>query len=284
MKDFRDKVAVITGGASGLGLAMARRFADEGMKLVLADIEEESLRKVETDFRKAGVPVIGIWTDVSRAQDIERLAEKTLASFGAVHLLCNNAGVAPSGRVWEHTVADWEWVLGVNVWGVVHGVRTFLPIMLRQDVECHVVNTASVAGLLSVPNMGLYCVSKHAVVTLSECLHHDLAQRDAKVSVSLLCPAYVPTGIIDSERNRPAMLRNPPRTKTSEELAQEEQMRHAVQSGRITAEQVAEMVFDAVQGERFYILTHPKIKGSIQTRMEDILHDRQPTDASKPTR
>jgi NADP-dependent 3-hydroxy acid dehydrogenase YdfG len=145
MKDFRDKVAVITGGASGLGLAMARRFAAEGMKLVLADIEEESLRKVETDFRKAGVPVIGIWTDVSRAQDIERLAEKTLASFGAVHLLCNNAGVAPSGRVWEHTVADWEWVLGVNVWGVVHGVRTFLPIMLRQDVECHVVNTASVA-------------------------------------------------------------------------------------------------------------------------------------------
>ena len=282
MKDFRDKVAVITGGASGLGLAMARRFAAEGMKLVLADVEEESLRKVETDFRKSGVPVIGIWTDVSRAQDIERLAEKTLATFGAVHVLCNNAGVAPGGRVWEHTVADWEWVMGVNVWGVIHGVRTFLPIMLRQDVECHVVNTASVAGLLSVPNMGLYCVSKHAVVTLSECLYHDLAERNAKVSVSLLCPAYVPTGISDSERNRPAALRNPPRTKTADEQAQEEQMRHAVQSGRITAEQVAEKVFEGVRDNRFYILTHPKIKSSIQMRMEDILLDRQPTDASKP--
>jgi short-subunit dehydrogenase len=156
--------------------------------------------------------------------------------------------------------------------------------MLRQDVECHVVNTASVAGLLSVPNMGLYCVSKHAVVTLSECLYHDLAQRDAKVSVSVLCPAYVPTGIIDSERNRPAMLRNPPRTKTTEELAQEEQVRHAVQSGRISAEQVAGMVFDAVHEDRFYILTHPKIKATIQTRMDDILQGRQPTDASKPAR
>ncbi len=282
MKDFRDKVAVITGGASGLGLAMARRFAAEGMKLVLADVEEESLRRVETEFRKAGVPVIGIWTDVSRAQDIERLAEKTLATFGAVHLLCNNAGVAPGGVVWENTVADWEWVLGVNVWGVIHGVRTFLPIMLRQDAECHVVNTASVAGLLSVPNMGIYCVSKHAVVTLTECLYQDLAQRQAKVGVSLLCPAYVPTGIIDSERNRPAILRNPPKSKTPDEVAREEQMRHAVQSGKISAEQVAEMVFSAVQDGRFYILTHPKIKGAIRERVEDILLDRAPTDTSRP--
>ena len=215
MKDFKDKVAVITGGASGLGLAMARRFAAEGMKLVLADIEEEALRKVETEFRKAGTPVIGIRTDVSRAQDMERLAEKTLATFGGVHLLCNNAGVGPGGVLWENTVADWEWVLGVNVWGVIHGVRVFLPIMLRQDAESHVVNTASVAGLLSVPNMGIYCVSKHAVVTLTECLYHDVAQRSSRVGVSLLCPAYVPTGIIDSERNRPALLRNAQRAKTA---------------------------------------------------------------------
>ncbi len=282
MKDFKDKVAVVTGGASGLGLAMARRLAAEGMKLVLADVEEEALRRAELELRKAGVPVIGIWTDVSRSQDIERLAEKTLATFGAVHMLCNNAGVAPNGAVWENTVADWEWVLGVNVWGVIHGVRTFLPIMLRQDTECHVVNTASVAGLLSVPNMGIYCVSKHAVVTLSECLHHDLAQRRAKIGVSVLCPAYVPTGIVDSERNRPALLRNPPRTKTPEELAREEQMRHAVLSGRVSAEQVADKVFEAVREDRFYILTHPKIKAAIQTRMEDILLERAPTDTSKP--
>jgi len=282
MKDFRDKVAVITGAASGLGLAMAKRFAAEGMKLVLADIEEDPLRRVEQDFLKAKVPVIGIRTDVSRAQDIERLAEKALAAFGGVHLLCNNAGVAPGGAVWESTLADWEWVLGVNVWGVIHGVRTFLPIMLRQDSECHVVNTASVAGLLSVPNMGSYCVSKHAVVTLSECLFHDLQQREANIGVSLLCPAYVPTGISDSERNRPAMLRNAQRSKTPEELAHEEALRHAVASGRISADQVAQAVFEAVQSNRFYVLTHPRIKDAIQTRMEDILLERQPTDTSKP--
>jgi NAD(P)-dependent dehydrogenase (short-subunit alcohol dehydrogenase family) len=282
MKDLKDKVAVITGGASGLGLAMARRFAAEGMKLVLADIEEEALRPVETEFRKAGVPVVGLKTDVSRAHDIERLAEKTLATFGAVHVLCNNAGVAPGGVLWENTVADWEWVLGVNVWGVIHGVRVFLPIMLRQDAECHVVNTASVAGLLSVPSMGVYCVSKHAVVTLTECLYHDLAQRDTKIGVSLLCPAYVPTSIGESERNRPALLRNAPRAKTPEEVAREEQMRKAIQSGRISAEDVAERVLGAIRDKRFYILTHPKIKGAIQTRMEDILLERAPTDTSQP--
>ena len=284
MKDFKDKVVVITGAASGLGLAMAHRFAAEGMKLVLADVEEEALRKVETEFRKASVPVLGIKTDVARSHDIERLAEKTLATFGAVHILCNNAGVAPGGVVWENTQADWEWVMGVNVWGVIHGVRTFLPIMLRQDTECHVVNTASVAGMLSVPGMGIYCVSKHAVVTLTECLYHDLQQRGAKVGVSVLCPAYVPTGIIDSERNRPAALRNAPRPKTPEELERDELSRHAVQSGRITPDQVAGMVFDAITADRFYILTHPKIKRAIQARMEDILEGHHPTDTSKPGR
>jgi NAD(P)-dependent dehydrogenase (short-subunit alcohol dehydrogenase family) len=282
MKDLKDKVAVITGGASGLGLAMARVFAAEGMKLVLADVEEESLRRVETDFRKAGLPVVGLKTDVSRAQDVERLAEKTLATFGGVHVLCNNAGVAPGGVVWENTLPDWEWVLGVNLWGVIHGVRAFLPIMLRQDTECHVVNTASVAGLLSVPGMGAYCVSKHAVVTLSECLYHDLAQKEAKIGVSVLCPAYVPTGISDSERNRPAHLRNAPRAKTSEEQEREEQMRKAVASGRVSAEDVAKRVLEAVKENRFYILTHPKIKGAIQMRMEDILAERAPTDTSRP--
>ena len=284
MKELKDKVAVITGGASGLGLAMARRFAARGMKLVLADVEEEALRKVETELRKAGSAVVGIRTDVARAQDVERLAEKTLATFGAVHLLCNNAGVAPGGVVWENTVGDWEWVLGVNVWGVIHGVRVFVPIMLRQDTECHVVNTASVAGLLSVPYMGVYCVSKHAVVTLTECLYHDLAQRGSKIGVSLLCPAYVPTGIIDSERNRPALLRNAQRTKTPEELARDEAMRKAVTSGKVSADQVAETVLKAVQDNRFYVFTHPKIKDAIRTRMEDILLDRTPTDTSRPPR
>ena len=282
MQELKDRVVVITGGASGIGLAMAKRFAREGMKLVLADIEEDALRRVEQEFRKAGVPVLAIRTDVSRSHDVERLAEKTLATFGAVHVVCNNAGVAPGGVVWESTVADWEWVLGVNVWGVIHGVRVFVPIMLRQDTPCHVVNTASVAGLLSVPGMGIYCVSKHAVVTLSECLHHDLAERGSKIGVSLLCPAFVPTGILDSERNRPALLRNQSRVRTPEDQAREEQMRHAVQSGRVSAEMVAEMVLDGIRQERFYIFTHPRIKAAIQTRMEDVLNERNPIDTSKP--
>jgi len=282
MHEFKDKVAVITGGASGLGLAMARRFAREGMKLALGDIEEEPLRRVEQEFRRAGVPVLAIRTDVSRGHDVERLAEKTLATFGAVHIVCNNAGVGPGGVVWENTTADWEWVLGVNVWGVIHGVRVFVPIMLRQNTPCHVVNTASVAGLLSVPGMGIYCVSKHAVVTLSECLYHDLAARGAKVGVSLLCPAYVPTGIADSERNRPAMLHNPARARSPEDLERERQMRHAVESGRISPDEVAEMVFDGIVNDRFYILTHPRIKPAVEARVQDIVQDRNPTDTSRP--
>ena len=282
MQEFKDKVAVITGGASGLGLAMARRFAREGMKLALGDVEEEPLRRVEQEFRRAGIPVLAIRTDVSRGHDVERLAEKTLATFGAVHVVCNNAGVGPGGVVWENTTADWEWVLGVNVWGVIHGVRVFVPIMLRQNTPCHVVNTASVAGLLSVPGMGIYCVSKHAVVTLTECLYHDLAARGAKIGVSLLCPAYVPTGIADSERNRPAMLHNPPRPRSPEDLEREQMMRHAVESGRISPDDVAQMVFDGIVQDRFYILTHPRIKAAIGTRVQDILEDRNPTDTSRP--
>jgi NAD(P)-dependent dehydrogenase (short-subunit alcohol dehydrogenase family) len=284
MRDFKDKVAVITGGASGLGLAMAKRFAREGAKLVLGDVEEEPLRKVEQEFRRSGVPVLAIRTDVSRAHDVERLAEKTLATFGAVHIVCNNAGVGPGGVVWESTPADWEWVLGVNVWGVIHGVRVFVPIMLRQDTPCHIVNTASVAGMLSVPGMGIYCVSKHAVVTLTECLYHDLAARNAKIGVSLLCPAYVPTGIADSERNRPASLHNPVRARTAEDIEREQKMRHAVESGKISPEEVAEMVYKGIVDERFYILTHPKIKAAIEMRVQDIVNDRNPTDTSRPPR
>ncbi len=282
MQEFKDKVAVITGAASGLGLAMARRFAREGMKLALGDVEEEPLRRVEQEFRRSSVPVLAIRTDVSRGHDVERLAEKTLATFGAVHVVCNNAGVGPGGVVWENTTADWEWVLGVNVWGVIHGVRVFVPIMLRQNTPCHVVNTASVAGLLSVPGMGIYCVSKHAVVTLTECLYHDLAARGSKVGVSLLCPAYVPTGIADSERNRPAMLHNAPRPRSPEDLERERQTRHAVESGRVSADDVAQMVFDSIVNERFYILTHPRIKVAIEARVQDIVQDRNPTDTSRP--
>ena len=276
MKDFQGKVAVITGGASGLGRAMAERFARAGMSIVLADVEPNALAKAEAEMKAAGAKVIGVRTDVSKAAEVEALAQQTLAAFGGVHLVANNAGVAEGGNVWDNTVADWEWVLGVNLWGVIHGVRVFTPIMLAQGSEGHIVNTASVAGLLSPPGMGIYSVSKHAVVALSECLHQDLAQKTDKVKCSVLCPAYVPTGIADSGRNRPAAL-SETRHKSAADLALDANLKKAVQSGKLTAADVAEKVYQAVRDERFYILTHPKIKPSIQWRMEDILQERNPT-------
>ena len=276
MNQFKDRVAVITGGASGLGRAMALRFAREGMKVVLADIEQTALDATLREFRDSGYDAVGVRCDVALGDDVEQLAEKALSTFGSVHVVCNNAGVAPGGRVWEHTVKEWEWALGVNVWGVINGVRVFTPILLKQGTEGHIVNTASVAGLLSLPGMGIYCLTKHAVVTLTESLHHDLVETGELVRCSLLCPAYVPTRISDSERNRPAHLRDA-RPKSEEDLAREAQLRHAVQSGRISAEQVAERVFEAVRERRFYILPHQKIKPAIETRLQDILLERDPT-------
>ncbi len=276
MKQFQGKVAVITGAASGLGRAMADRFAREGMRIVLADIEPNALAKAEAEMKAAGAIVIGVRTDVSKAAEVEALAQKTLEAFGAVHLLANNAGVAEGGNVWDHTVADWEWVLGVNVWGVIHGVRVFTPIMLAQQCEGHIINTASVAGLISPPGMGIYSVSKHAVVALTECLHHDLVQKTDKLKCSLLCPAYVPTGIAESGRNRPAALKQT-REKTAAELAFDADLKKAVQSGKLSAADVAQQVFEAVREERFYILTHPRINAAIQWRMQDILACRNPT-------
>jgi NAD(P)-dependent dehydrogenase (short-subunit alcohol dehydrogenase family) len=283
VKTFAHRVAVVTGGASGLGKAMARRFAREGMKIVLADIEQSALDKTATEFRQTGTPVLAVRTDVSKAAEVEALADQAFKTFGGVHILCNNAGVAPGGVIWEVSEKDWQWTLGVNVWGVIHGIRAFVPRMITQAAEGHVVNTASVAGLLSLPGMGMYCVSKHSVVTMSECLHHDLVQAGSRIKTSVLCPAYVPTSIHDSERNRPVDLRDN-REKSATELQHEERMRHAVQSGRISAEQVADLVFAAIRDEKFYILPHQKIKPSIETRMQDILLERTPTNTlDRPT-
>ncbi|HWQ37587.1 MAG TPA: SDR family oxidoreductase [Burkholderiales bacterium] len=280
MRQFKDRVAVVTGGASGIGRAMALRFAREGMKVVLADIEGPALEATEREFRDLGLSATGVLCDVSKARDVEALAQAALRAHNGVHVVCNNAGVAPLGLVWEHSVKDWEWALGVNVWGVIHGIRVFTPILLRQGDEGHIVNTASVAGLLSLPGMGMYCLTKHAVVALTETLYHDLTRRSDRVRCSVLCPAYVPTRISDSERNRPPDLRDG-RTRSEEEQALEQQLRHAVQSGRISAEQVADMVLEAIRAERFYILPHQRIKGAIETRMQDILMERAPTDTLK---
>jgi NAD(P)-dependent dehydrogenase (short-subunit alcohol dehydrogenase family) len=271
------KVAVVTGAASGIGRGMAERFAAEGMKVVLADVEERSLAAAGAALAARGATVRTVPTDVSRAESVEALAAATLTAFGAVHVLCNNAGVAIAGPVWEMTVADWEWVLGVNLWGVIHGVRVFVPIMLRQDTDCHVVNTASMAGLVSGPMMSVYNVTKHGVVTLSETLQHDLAMRGARVRVSVLCPGWVNTRIHESDRNRPATLGGADaRPQTPEAAAMQQTIGQLLATG-LSPEHVAGLVFDAIRDQRFYVLPHPQWKGFIRTRMEDILEERTPT-------
>ena len=275
MKEFKDKVAVITGAASGLGRAMADRCVREGMKVVLADVEVDALAKTEAIMKASGATVLAVPTDVSQAGDVEALAQKALEVFGAVHLLCNNAGVGTGAAIWESTIAEWEWVIGVNLWGVIHGVRVFVPIMLEQDTECHIVNTASMAGLISGPGLGAYKVTKHAVVTLSETLYHELAERGARVKVSVLCPGVVSTRIMESARNRPGQFRTTePRDPAA--VARWEALRQAVAAG-MPPEQVADAVFEAVQKDQFYILTHPEWQDSVRSRMEDILQGRNPT-------
>jgi NAD(P)-dependent dehydrogenase (short-subunit alcohol dehydrogenase family) len=271
MKMLEGRVAAVTGAASGLGRAMALAFAGEGMHAALADVDEPGLKSTLNEVQSRGVRAFAMRVDVSRYQEVESFCSKAIAQFGATHVVCNNAGVSPLGAVWENTLADWQWILGVNLWGVIHGVRAFVPRLLAQG-EGHVVNTASVAGLISPPGMGAYNATKHAVVALSESLYHDLRLRGSPVGVSVLCPAYVPTGIADSERNRPRELWNPGKKPSKEEAL----LKKAVASGKLSADDVARAVVAAVKEERFYVLTHPRIKGAIRARMEDILDERAP--------
>lgn len=275
MEALHGKIAAVTGAASGLGRAMALAFARAGMHVALADVDEAGADAAAEEARGCGVQAFGMRVDVSSATELERFASRTMSELGGVHLVCNNAGVSPLGAVWESTSADWQWILGVNLWGVIHGVRAFMPRLLAQN-EGHVVNTASVAGLISPPGMGAYNVTKHAVVALSESLYHDLRERHANVGVSVLCPAYVPTRIADSERNRPDRLRNPELARSAEQRAKEAMLKKAVASGKLSADDIAQAVLEAVKRERFYVLTHPRIKGAIRARMEDILEERAP--------
>ena len=265
-------VAVITGAASGIGRGLAERFAAADMKVVLADVEEKALAKLETDLKAKGATVLTIRTDVSNATDVENLAARTLEAFGAVHILCNNAGVVCSRPVWEHTLADWEWVLGVNLWGVIHGIRSFVPRMLAQGDTCHIVNTASILGLVGGSGEGIYKVSKHGVVALSETLADELAQKGANIQVHVLCPGWVRTGILDSARNRPDTLRNSAETERPQEpvIGGSRNTRAEMEAGLSPAE-VAEHVYNAIQNGTFYIHTHPEHRAWIRERMERIL-------------
>jgi NAD(P)-dependent dehydrogenase (short-subunit alcohol dehydrogenase family) len=274
MRDLRGKVAVVTGGASGIGRAMAERFARDGMKVVLADVEAEPLAKARDEMAAAGVEVLAVKTDVSRAEDVDALARKTFETFGTAHIVCNNAGIAIGGApAWQLSKGDWDWTLAVNVWGVIHGIRAFVPRLVEQG-EGHVINTASIAGLVAVPGMAPYCVSKSAVVALSESLHHDLAvNAGGKVKVSVLCPAWVKTKIAESERNRPgAMATGAPDARAD---AVAGAVRNAVANG-IPAEVVAEKVYQAVLNDRFWIITHSKTKRMIEKRGRGILEDQNP--------
>lgn len=276
MQVLKDKIAVITGGAEGIGKAIAVRAAAEGMKLVLADIDAAKLELTVAELSAAGVEVLGRRVDVSSADDVEALAAAAYARFGKVHLLINNAGVALARSAWETTQKDWDWVMGVNLYGVSHSLRSFVPRMLAHAEEGHIVNTASVAGLLSEPALAAYNVSKFGVVTLSEGLHHDLVLRKARLGVSVLCPGWVKTRIADAERHRGADERTDPATLDPVTAMTGLSIRKAVQQG-ISPAQVADAVIDAVKNGRFYILTHPESKNGIRTRMEDILNERLPS-------
>jgi NAD(P)-dependent dehydrogenase (short-subunit alcohol dehydrogenase family) len=277
MKDFQDKVAVVTGAASGIGHALAEKSAQEGMKVVLADVEERALKQAEEELKASGADVLAVQTDVSKAADVQTLAKLAFATYGGVHLLFNNAGVGGGSTVWESSLADWQWVLGVNLWGVIHGVHYFVPRMLEQDTEGHIVNTASIDGLVSSPG-GIYTVSKHGVVALSETLYYQLTLGGAKLKVSVLCPGFVNTRIMDAARNRPAELQN---DQAERKVSPQEErivqfIRQATQAG-MPPPQVADIVFKAIRDETFYILPHPQWKEAIRTRMEDILQERNPS-------
>ena len=285
--DFKNKTAVLTGAGSGFGPECARIGARLGMNLVLADVQQDALDKAAAELRAAGAQVLALKVDVSKAAEVEALGQAVLARFGAPHFVFNNAGVGAGGLIWENTAQDWEWVIGVNLMGVAHGVRVFTPMMLEAAskdpaYQGHIVNTASMAGLLNAPNMGIYGASKHAVVSISETLYQDLALVTEQIGASVLCPFFVPTGITQSERNRPAA--TPAAKPTRSQLIGQAMTDKAVGSGKVSAAEVAQKVFDAIAANQFYIYSHPKSIGSVQTRMEDVLQARNPTDpfAHKP--
>ena len=250
MREFDGRVAVVTGGASGIGFSLASAFAAEGMKIVLGDIEAPALDDAVGKLEASGAAVIGVVTDVSDGAQVQALADAAVARFGAIHIACNNAGVGTGGLSWEAPVSTWEWVLRVNLWGVIHGLRAFVPILMQQS-QGYVVNTASIAGLVAGPFMAPYNASKHAVVALSETLHHEMAMMAPHVKVSVLCPGWVRTRIADSERNRPAGV--------PEDVAGESVLSgllHTLIDKGMSSDEVAAKVLAAIRAEQFWILPH----------------------------
>jgi len=279
MKEFKGRVAVITGGASGIGWGLAERCAEEGMKVVIADIEGPALQQAEKKLKGGGADVLAVRTDVSKFADIEALAQKTVDTYGGVHLLFNNAGVntdiSMRKPVWENTLEDWEWMIGVNLRGVVHGIKAFLPIMEKQNTECYIVNTASMAGLIAEPQLIIYAVTKAGVVAFSEGLYLQLKKKESPISVSVLCPAFVSSRLFEAERNRPADLKNPPEPPKPRQRAALVSQFNKV-SPTLTPEQSADIVFKAIREGTFYIFTDPLVQELFRQRAENIFKGKNP--------
>jgi NAD(P)-dependent dehydrogenase (short-subunit alcohol dehydrogenase family) len=282
MQSFSEKTCVITGAGSGLGREFALLAAKLGMRLVLADVQQDALKQTEASATALGADVLSHVCDVRRGDEVESLAQAAVKRFGAIHVVFNNAGVGAGGLIWESTQQDWEWVLGVNLWGVIHGVRVFTPLMLASvkadpNFEGHIINTASMAGLLTPPAMGIYNVSKHAVVALTETLYHDLSLIDAPIGVSVLCPYFVPTGISHSDSVRPSDTQATTQPTRSQQVSQA-MLEKAVSAGKVSAAEVAQITFDAIKAGQFYIYSHPQALGNVERRMQDILQAHNPSD------
>lgn len=274
MQRLADRVAFITGGASGIGLAIAHRLADEKTKLVLVDIEQGALDAAEAALRAKGASVLAIRADVANGAEVDAAAKRARDTFGLVHIIVNNAGVGGNGGpMWNISEGDWQWALGVNLWGVIHGIRALLPALVESGEEGHVVNTASMAGLTSTPFMGPYTATKHAVVALSECLAKELELSKSKVKVSVLCPGFVKTGISESHRNRDTSYGTQTHTPGSEKFRTI--LANLVNAGQPAAK-IGDDVVRAMQTDRFYILTHPEMKPAIEHRMRQILDEQPP--------
>lgn len=278
LTEFEGKVAVVTGAASGIGKAMCERFAREGMKVVLADVENDALREAGRDIERHGVEVLTVRTDVAQPDQVSALAEATLDRFGKVHVVCNNAGVFAGGRIWDAIGTDWEWVLGVNVMGVLHGIRAFVPTMLEQNEPAHVVNTCSMAGLINMPLSGVYNVSKHAALSLTETLYHELQTVETPVGVSALCPELIRTGIGRSERNRPAHLKRGDDEGTPEQEMVEAAIKASIDTG-LDPKAMADRVFEGIRNDTFYLLAEEggSWDRACQIRLDDIRERRNPT-------